>query len=273
MISQESSLRLSATILVLSRRGQLNSTHMNYINTVDITSYYNDNKSVIEKYCCDIYGDELIDNIKKKNVKHLDFIIDDITEYNCYQSIRIHEAVRLMVINANILSVDKYLTRLNKYVTIDNLIDAINEGDVDLYNKIKSLLSMRSIEGIDSPPYTMTNLTLEEISTLAIVYAMICLAMYPSNNRLYIMRDILRYVEFSKYIKSERLDVIVNDLGKYLSKGRVLSWNVSLIEKIEKNGIKIPHSTIDEQISLYNEEFRHILASYPKPRPRIRIRN
>lgn len=271
MSSKEISLRLSTTLLVLSRRGIMNDGQLSYINTKEISSYYNDNKTQIEKCCCDLYGKELMDAIKRIDPSDINIVIEDITKYHCYDSLNIHQAIQLLVDNYE-LFVDNYLLKLSKYVTIDNLISSISKGNIDLYEEIKMLLSSRPIEGIDSPPFTMSALTLEEVSTLAIVYSVVYLALKPSNDRLYIMRDILRYIEYSRYINSERLNVIVNEIGKSLSRGQLLSWNVSLLEKAETNSFNIPNPSIDEQIYLYNEEFRHILASYPKPHPRIKTR-
>lgn len=246
MGANESTLRTAATLIVLDRRNILSSSQLYYINTDEFNKFFTSNGDKIKEKACDLYGFELIKLIEQNRVSPLQPIVEDIYKHGCknYRAPNIYTAVKMMIESKN-SGYDSFYSKLAGYITFDSIIYAIYSGSKTLYDIFKEPVArIPGKSGVLDPVrnplnrgkvLTLTDMNKEELGLFAIFVALISISINPtSQTQLYLLRDVIEYVQQIKLLSKREVYNAFNDMLNLMEKGGLYTWSPKLYEDVVK---------------------------------------
>lgn len=273
--SNESALRSAATLIVLDRRGSMNKTQLDYIGTEEFTAFFKKHGDSIRKRTCEIYGLEMYDLIELNSVNRVRTLVDEVEKYECkeYRAPSLYVAVQRMIESGNTAYVE-FLDKLVGYITYDSIIMSILSGNRNLYNRLKEPVArIPGSTGLLDPlrqaekrgkVLTLTDMNAVELATSSMLVALLSFAAYPeSSDRMYILRDILEYVQQINFLSKRETHNYINDMGDYMSDGGLYSWSPALMEDLNTY-FKVPPVEATRQKEVYEKYIKSLLDRYPR---------
>lgn len=264
MGNKQTIIKDTSVLLVLQRRKLINDTLLEEIEDESFKKFYTDNRNAIEKGACDLYGKELLAEIKKSppNINNINSLVEEINTNRCraYRSKEIYEAVDNMSINYNTQYI-KPFEKLSGYLTVDAVIRAILSGNRDLYQRLKEPVSRASGEYsmLDrfkrpiekSKIMTLTDMSNKELAAFAIYSAVVSFATSNSEDRKSMIEDIVYYVsaQLGLISEEESIDIFFH-IVDLLSDGSLREWSPKLLSDM-KDRFKIPTIEPEVQVKTY----------------------
>jgi len=275
MGANESALRSAATLIVLDRRGSMTKTQLDYIGTDEFSSFFKTYGDRIRKRACDIYGLEMYELIELNSVNRLRTLVDEVEKYDCkeYRAPSLYVAVQRMIESGN-TSYIEFFDKLVGYITYDSIIMSILSGNRNLYNRLKEPVArIPGSTGLLDPlrqaerrgkVLTLTDMNAKELATSSMLVALLSFAAHPeSSDRMYILRDILEYVQQINFLNKRDTHNYINDMGDYMSDGGLYSWSPALLEDLNRYFKIIPVEPM-RQKEVYEKYVKGLLERYPR---------
>lgn len=275
MGANESALRSAATLIVLDRRGLMNRTQLDYIGTDEFSTFFKKYGTRIRKRACDIYGLEMYELVKLNSVNRVRTLVDEVEKYDCkdYRAPSLYEAVQKMIESGNTAYVE-FLDKLVGYITYDSIIMSILSGNRNLYNRLKEPVArIPGSTGLLDPlrqaenrgkVLTLTDMNAKELAISSMLAALLSFTTNPeSADRMYILRDVLEYVQQINFLSKREVHNYINDMGDFMSDGGLYSWSPELVEEL--NGfMKVEPAEPAKQKEVYEKYIKGMLERYPR---------
>ena len=111
---------------------------------------------------------------------------------------------------------------------------------------------------------TLTDMNAKELATSSMLVALLSFAAHPeSSDRMYILRDILEYVQQINFLNKRDTHNYINDMGDYMSDGGLYSWSPALLEDLNRYFKIIPVEPM-RQKEVYEKYVKGLLERYPR---------